>query len=211
MAFQTCITCKIEKEMTEENFYRKSSAKSGYESKCKSCRRISDKAKYERKKEKISLQKKRYYERKKETIKKRQREYYRRNTDKCKLSSKKWDKENPVQRRIINEQSRTKRHGCDSDLTEQEWIDTKVYFDNSCAYCGMTEKEHLELMHEQLHHEHVVSLESGGSYSKRNIVPACRMCNCSKAGHDFEIWYRSFKFYNPVREDRILRHIGGVT
>ncbi|HFI2437939.1 TPA: HNH endonuclease [Streptococcus suis] len=210
MELKVCIDCHIEKEMTEENFYRKSSAKCGFESRCKDCRRISDREKYERKKEKISLQKKRYYERKKEKIKQRQREYYRRNTDKCKSSSKKWDADNPIQRRIINEKSRTKKYGGDTTLTKEEWKCTLDYFEHSCAYCGMTEDEHFALFDEQLHHEHIIPVDNAGAYSKNNVVPACRPCNCSKAGHDFSLWYKNFKYYSSARETRILEYMEGV-
>ena len=82
MEIQTCIKCHQKKELNAENFYRKNSCKRGFESQCKECRRISDKKKYQKKKDKILLQKKQYYERKKDKIKERQKEYYQSNVEK---------------------------------------------------------------------------------------------------------------------------------
>ncbi|MEX5397203.1 HNH endonuclease [Streptococcus sp. ZJ93] len=207
MIVQLCKVCQEEKELNEVNFYRNKNKKHGFESQCKDCRRISDKKKYEHRKHKISEQKKKYYQRKKEKIRNYQRNYYHANAEKCKETSKIWDCEHPEQRRIINERSRTLKHGGKSDLSKKEWEDTLDFFDRSCAYCGMTELEHFETFNERLHHEHIVSVDKGGAYAKSNVVPACRSCNCSKAGHDFETWYRDFKHYNPIRESKILRHM----
>lgn len=209
MEIQTCIKCHQKKELNTENFYRKSSCKRGFESQCKECRRISDKKKYQKKKEKILGQKKQYYERKKDKIKERQKEYYQSNVEKCKKSSKKWDKDNPTRRRLINAKSRTLKHGSDSTLTEGDWLQIKKLFDNSCAYCGMSEAEHFEIFDEKLHHEHVIPLIDGGNYEFGNVVPSCRSCNSSKANHDFKEWYPNSKVYSRVREVKIIDYISG--
>lgn len=207
MEIQTCIKCHQKKELNTENFYKKSSSKRGFESQCKECRSISDKKKYQKKKDKILLQKKQYYERKKDKIKERQKEYYQSNVEKCKKSSKKWDKDNPTRRRLINAKSRTLKHGSDSTLTEGDWLQIKKLFDNSCAYCGMSEAKHFEIFDEKLHHEHVIPLTDGGNYEFGNVVPSCRSCNSSKANHDFKEWYPNSKVYSRVREVKIIDYI----
>ena len=207
MEIQTCIKCRQKKELNAENFYRKSSCKRGFESQCKECRRISDKKKYQKKKDKILVQKKKYYERKKEKIKKRQKEYYQANVEKCKISCKKWDQANPTTLRLINAKSRTLKHGGSSSLTESDWLKINKLFNNSCAYCGMSETEHFEIFNEKLHHEHVIPLIDGGSYEYGNVVPSCRSCNSSKANRDFKEWYPNSKAYSKEREVKIIDYI----
>jgi hypothetical protein len=58
-------------------------------------------------------------------------------------------------------------------LTAEEWAQIKKQFKYRCIYCG--EKKPLT-------HEHIVPLSRGGSFTKENILPACKNCN-SKRGN----------------------------
>ncbi|MBF0778345.1 hypothetical protein [Streptococcus cuniculi] len=60
-----CIKCHQEKELNETNFPKKKNSKTGFDSRCKDCRRQMDKQRYEAKRDKILEQKKRYYQRRK--------------------------------------------------------------------------------------------------------------------------------------------------
>ena len=84
------------------------------------------------------------------------------------------------------------------NLTGNDWENIKKYFDNSCAYCGSKKI---------LTQDHVVPVTKGGGYTKSNIIPACKFCNCSKHNLDMEEWYRRQPFYSKEREKRIKKHI----
>lgn len=77
-------------------------------------------------------------------------------------------------------------------INSKEWYDCKEYFNNSCAYCGMTEEEHRKLFKQDLHKEHV---DHEGSRYLNNCVPGCRKCNTSKHTATLEEWYN---INNPV-------------
>jgi 5-methylcytosine-specific restriction endonuclease McrA len=68
-------------------------------------------------------------------------------------------------------------------------------FHNACAYCGSTV---------QIQIEHVIPISKGGIHHINNIVPACKICNYSKAAHSVEQWYRSQPFFDPTRLNLIL-------
>lgn len=84
-------------------------------------------------------------------------------------------------------------------LTAVQWVETKQYFNDSCAYCGS------EVPLEQ---DHLAPMINGGEYSKDNIIPACKSCNCSKGPKDFFQWYPKYKHYSKAREKAILTYLG---
>ncbi len=67
----------------------------------------------------------------------------------------------------------SKRHAPLSDFTAAQWRELQAAFDHCCAYCGTRAKGHLT-------QDHIQPLSKGGSHTLRNIVPACRTCNCRK-------------------------------
>lgn len=73
------------------------------------------------------------------------------------------------------------------EISIEEWESCKSYFNYSCAYCGLTEREHQELHNQQLHKEHV---NHEGSNRLDNCVPSCKTCNSSKHTFEFEHWYK---------------------
>lgn len=197
-----CPNCKQEKELNDTNFPKNKNSSTGFDYQCKECK----KAYYQRTKE----HKKRYYEEHKDKVLEYRRTYYAANKEKCLALNSDWQRKNKLQRRLTNERNRTRKFGNDSDLSQEEWLKIKAYFDNSCAYCGMTEKEHEEKYGESLHHEHVTPLVRGGSYSYGNVVLSCRSCNSSKANNWFDIWYPESKVYSEYRMNKILSYVNGV-
>lgn len=73
--------------------------------------------------------------------------------------------------------NRYKRRGAEGKHTQKEWEKCVKYFNNSCAYCGATEK---------LSKDHVIPISKGGHNCISNIVPACRTCNSSKQDRDLQ-------------------------
>lgn len=124
-----------------------------------------------------------------------------------KAYSKIYHKENREQFKIYSERRRTKKLKLVASLTKIQWEKIKIYFKHECAYCGMTESEHLETYGEMLHQDHFVALSKGGEYSINNIIPSCKKCNSKKSNKDFFEWYSEEKFYNAKRKDAILKFL----
>lgn len=205
--FKVCSKCKIEKEANTNYFSKHKGRKYGLASQCKECRKKLDAERYKNERESILEQKKEYYQENKEKVRARQNSYYYTNIDDCKRREREWRKSNHHVKRTINERRRTMERKLPSTLTADEWEDIKVIFNDSCAYCGMSEKEHLMVNNERLHQEHFIPLLKGGTHDKNNIIPSCRSCNSSKLNHSFEEWYPKWKYYNENRKNKILSHL----
>lgn len=63
---QICIYCKIEKPLDSEHFPVHKRKKLGFDSRCIECKRLYDKNRYLKKRDKILEQKRKYYQRKKQ-------------------------------------------------------------------------------------------------------------------------------------------------
>ena len=74
------------------------------------------------------------------------------------------------------------------------------HWNNCCAYCGVHMGRSATL-------DHVHPKIKGGHTIKQNMIPACFACNTSKSAHDFLEWYRDQPFWEPHREDAIIRWI----
>lgn len=118
---------------------------------------------------------------------------------------------NPEPHRIREQQRRARKKKLPYTLNENQWQQIKNDFNNECAYCGMTEDEHLLNFHTNLHQEHFIPLSGGGEYTHNNIIPACISCNSSKRDKDFFEWYPTYEHYNQEREKFILEYLGYTT
>ncbi|MNB67626.1 HNH endonuclease [compost metagenome] len=91
-------------------------------------------------------------------------------------------------------------------LTLKDWKDAMLFFRGGCAYCGTKRTRQVILTK-----EHVVPVSKGGPTTRRNIIPACTSCNCSKADTDLEVWYPKHKSFSEERYTMIKRWLrGGV-
>lgn len=198
-----CGNCGVDKEATSQFFSKRKTSKDGFDRECKECKRKRDAKRYRKESKEILEQKRKYYQTNREKIINRQLGYYRKNKEKCHRIEKNWRKDNPLKRRLINEKRRTREAYASHTLTVKEWLEIKEYFDFSCAYCGISEVEHLAKIGERLHHEHVLPLVSGGTYDKNNVVPSCRSCNSSKANRNVIFWYPESKGYSEERLDKL--------
>lgn len=108
-----------------------------------------------------------------------------------------WRKENKHKVKEYANRRAHKQH----DIIEQEWFACLDFFDNSCAYCSLTEIEQLKLYGEQFHKEHVV--HDGNNYID-NCVPSCTSCNARKNSKGFNEWYNEA---NEVFSKRRLNKI----
>ena len=137
--------------------------------------------------------------------------HYRNNKEHYKKYNKEYNKNNPDIIRKNSQRYEAKKKLLPSTLTVNQWKQIKQQFNNSCAYCGMTEEEHKGKWNERLHQEHFIALYNGGGYTHNNIIPACKTCNCSKTNKDFFEWYPTYEHYNIDREKTILDFLGYTT
>src|SRR5690606_4751018 len=118
---------------------------------------------------------------------------------------KEWRKANPDKIKRYNEfRSLHKKH----NITNEEWIKCKEYFNNSCAYCGLHVDEHYrkyngKLQKIDLHKEHA---DHYGSNNIDNCIPSCLSCNVRKHDKDLEEWYKTeSEHYTEKRLNKILK------
>jgi 5-methylcytosine-specific restriction endonuclease McrA len=88
-------------------------------------------------------------------------------------------------------------HTCSPGEAKKIWkLSIKESFDNKCAYCGSRESLTLD---------HLVPRYSGGTNEITNLVCACFLCNRDKAHDEWQQWYQRQDFYDPFKEERILK------
>jgi hypothetical protein len=93
------------------------------------------------------------------------------------------------------------------NFSNGEWNKCLVYFDYSCAYCGVSQEDAIKLYSQILHREHV---DHNGSNDLSNNVPACKLCNSLKWAYDFNDWYNEEnKVYSEDRKQKVLNWING--
>ena len=188
-------------------FYKKNTTKDGLTYYCKDCLKI--RTKEYRGKNKDKLQK--YREDNREILRERSKIQYKKNKEtinkKRIINRHKKLKEYNEYMRIFRHKQKAIKNDLESSLTKKQWEKIKKAFDYKCAYCGKTEKEHLEQCDQQLHQEHFIALTNGGEYTHNNIITACENCNSSKNNRDFFEWYPKYEHYSKEREQKILNFL----
>jgi len=190
-----CTICEEWKEETFDNFYmiNKSKPELGLTPGCRVC--LIDKARENRNNniERARKWNADHYLANKQAYNDRHqahREYNREhNREKMISDHERFVKKNPDR---IREYSKNKRK---HDISKEEWDNCLEIFGCECAYCGITEEEHLRIYKQKLHKEHVVS---DGYNDLRNSVPSCKRCNSYKHQHDMEDWYRKQEFFSET-------------
>lgn len=176
-----CFKCNETYPATTEHFY-KAKTKDGLQSSCKYCERKRAREHREKNKDYYINHFRSYYEQNKDKVLTRQKQYRKENWDKRAELHNQWVENNPDKYRVYNKRKYDKLHA----ISDEEWVSCLNYFDNSCAYCGVSEKEHQEIHGQNLHREHVYP---DGSNGLDNCVPACKVCNSRKWQYDFFEWY----------------------
>jgi len=112
---------------------------------------------------------------------------------------KKWQQENKDKIKKYREKRLTHK---EHEISDFEWASCKVYFNNSCAYCGLSEVKHREIYNQRLHKEHAIN---DGKNDISNCIPSCKLCNGKKWILDFNDWYiPSNEVYTEQRYLRII-------
>ena len=186
---KTCSVCLTEKDF--EHYYKQVKRKKNGESyvylrpDCKTCCKQKSTTWIKNNKEQFKKNLKRYKD--KPELKEMQRKY----NEKWRGSGglRKWHINNKERLKIYSLKRNTKNH----EITVDEWIACKNYFNYSCAYCGLSEKEHRIKFRQDLHKEHV---KHNGANNLSNCVPACKTCNSSKQNSSLLRWYIEKGFFN---------------
>lgn len=202
--YKVCSSCKVKLPATEEFFYKCATGKYGIKAMCKECVSKQAKKRYD------SADRQNYYQRNKKQRQEYGINYYRENRDDILKRASKYSAENRTTINRVKQIRRSRKKGLPVGLTEAQWIKIKEDFNNSCAYCGVTESEHMRLYDEKLNQEHFIPLSKGGEYTHNNIIPSCRLCNLHKHAQDFFQWYPSFKHYDKCRKEFILKYLGYI-
>jgi hypothetical protein len=197
-----CNICNLWLPSTEEYFYKnKANSIDGLHPYCKECTIAKSlKGRMENHEEYLDYMKEynvRYLEIHENKM------YHRERSKKSreKGTQKQWQKNNPDKIRGYHENREHKNH----DISDHEWEDCKIYFDNRCAYCGLHIDEHFIIYASKpkktdLHREHV---DDKGSNKLDNCIPSCQSCNTQKWMFNLEDWYNESNI-NYTKE-RILK------
>lgn len=226
-----CTKCGQEKPATAEYFHKRKDARDGLVGQCincvqerraknrdsnrEACRRYRNKniekarareREYGRKNREAKKEyNKKYYAANKELLNQKYKEYREKNKDRLKIMQREYQRRycqaprTKELKRIWFHEYKSKKSKLPATLTVKQWQACKDRFNHSCAYCGKSSK--------RLQQEHFIPVDSGGSYTVNNIVPACKFCNSSKLNRDFFVWYPAQPFYSKLREKRILKYL----
>ncbi len=199
---KTCSICNIDKSIDDFYYYEKTRVNGEkyiyYYPYCKNCaKRKATESNFDKelKNQRTKEWKKRPEN--KEKLKKHRKK--RRETGK----ERKWRQENKDKIKEYNDyREQHKKH----NISDEEWLACKEYFDNSCAYCGLHVENHFkkwndEYRKQDLHKEHV---DHNGSNDLSNCVPSCQSCNSSKWEFSLDEWYNED---NPKFEQERLERI----
>lgn len=74
----------------------------------------------------------------------------------------------------------------------------KEAWSNRCCFCGEP-----PISDKSLTIDHLKPRSKGGEDISTNCLPACLKHNQSKGSEDWQPWFRSQSFYDPIRELRI--------
>jgi 5-methylcytosine-specific restriction endonuclease McrA len=115
---------------------------------------------------------------------------------------KEWQQNNKEK---LKEYSIIRNQNKKHNIPKREWNNCKIFFENSCCYCGITEKEHRKLYGQDFHKDHFIN---DGPNDLSNCVPACKSCNSEKLKQDFFDWYNDNNSkYNYERFIKIVNWI----
>jgi hypothetical protein len=177
-----CSACLEKFTATSENFYKNKNNSDGLHSYCKECAK-SKSLKYRNENiERAREISRNYYLKDKEKHRKVVKAWDHKNKEKKKAYLKDWQQNNKDKISEYRIARSNKKH----DISLNEWENCKAYFNNECAYCGISETEAKVKYNNVLHKEHV---DHEGANDLSNCIPACKSCNSSKHENNFEEWY----------------------
>lgn len=182
--------------LISKDFYKNKSAPDGHNPYCKECAKKRTSQWKGENRDKVRKWDTDY-------LKNTNRQQYHREQSKTQRENgyyKQWQQEHPCKVKGYNKDRKMNK---EHDITDEEWYACLDYFNNSCAYCGLSEEMQYDLYNEQFHMEHV---DHNGSNYIDNCVPACTSCNTSKFTFEFNDWYNeSNELFSKRRLNKIIK------
>lgn len=82
------------------------------------------------------------------------------------------------------------------ELNYNQWLQTLQYFNYKCAYC------HKPITQTNVHMDHFIPVNNGGTFIFKNILPACHECNLAKSSKSPSTFTKSInsKFINHIKQ-----------
>ncbi|MGG0667817.1 HNH endonuclease signature motif containing protein [Lederbergia citrisecunda] len=187
--------CRIcEETKLAEYFYKHKTNKDGLHSYCKECVKEKTTKWQQENRDRYNKWQREYI--KTETARNNRREAAQEWRDSG--GYREWTRENADK---VNSYNLYRRMNKTHTISNGEWIACKNYFNDSCAYCGISEEDAKEQQGNYLHKEHV---EHNGSNGIENCVPACKSCNSRKWECELNEWFlREFGVDSQDRLDRV--------
>jgi hypothetical protein len=131
--------------------------------------------------------------------KKKRRESERKRRSKGKLNE--WYENNPDKVKRYRDERKHKNH----KISDLEWFYCRAYFNDCCAYCGISWEQHFQIHKKDFHKEH---FDDEGANDLTNCVPSCTQCNSEKHTFNFLEWFNiDNPKYDETRKKRILQWI----
>lgn len=204
--------------MTDEYFRDDGRTLDGYSSHCNICKPIKT-SYYIEHRDQVRQKQLEWNDANREYKNKYNRKYKEENWDAVRGWDKEWEIENLNHRKeyksefiqenleYFREYNKKRRVEKKHEFGKEEWERCKTFFDNSCAYCGVSQEDHMNAYSQDLHKEHS---DPKGSNGIDNCVPSCRSCNSSKRDKHFLIWYNEKNNrYSIERMRKILQWLVG--
>jgi 5-methylcytosine-specific restriction endonuclease McrA len=177
---RTCTRCK--RTFPVENFPLKSIATGQRRSLCRECRNAESAAWKQKHTEHRQQTDAAYREQHRDELAERQRRWREEHPDEYREIHSRWKAGNKSAVNAATHRRRSKIKGNGGDgWTAQQWEALKAEFDYTCLMCGRQEPAI------QLHADHIVPVQVGGTNKIDNIQPLCKSCNSRKHTHILDL------------------------
>lgn len=173
-------TCCLNRYPVHARFFGKHpGARDGFRNQCKRCRSVYYKKWRDEHREYKTQYDLAYHRSHPERRKIICANYYLRNKAACLARARQWYLRNRSKAQALTHRRRMRTMNLAATLTPADWLEILEHYNHSCAYCGIHQTE----LPMSLAQEHIIPVKRGGTFTRSNIVPACKSCNSKKGAH----------------------------
>lgn len=177
---RTCTHCK--RTLPLEQFPIKSTTTGQRRAVCRECHNAKNAAFKRENAEQTKASRLDYYQRNREEVLERLRRYREEHPEADRATHSKWKANNKSAVNAATHRRRSKIKGNGGDgWTAAQWEALKAEYDYACLMCGRQEPDI------QLHADHIVPVQYGGTNDIDNIQPLCKSCNSRKHTHTLDL------------------------
>ncbi|PLR72201.1 HNH endonuclease [Bacillus sp. UMB0728] len=200
---KVCTDCDKWFPSNEEYFYNNNkNSIDGLKPQCKSCSIIRSRNRQLSNHEEYKEYLKAWVKENKEIYEHHKKVWELENPEHAKELRRSWRRNNKEK---INNYNLYRRMHKSHEISNEEKKKCKEYFNYSCAYCNLTEKEHYLIHEQQLHMDHV---DPNGANDLSNNVPACKTCNVKKRDRDVHDFYQLYDI-KPSNQEIVSKWLSG--